>query len=496
MSFNVTFYTFAKKGNSTARPSAAGSTYACTGKAPLSVTAPRLQFKLADGAESNPTAWNYAYIPLFSRYYRIKEWTNSGPLWEAALVVDALASWRTQIGNQSCYVYRSAYTFDRNIADTLYPITAEQNHHNIPLSKPWTVGTDSDAGSGTANTYTVLCTVIGAHGTNYYAMTVDNWEKIAQYIYTNKYYQDTLGAFGAISVAEAKVAINPANYIQNLYLIPMPLGLTRWKVHTTGNPLSYIEVGLSIVPDPDNVSTLEAYKMPESGLMYWTETIEIPSAMRHPQASTRGEWLNLAPYSSYELFYPPFGIIPLDASEIAHARYLSFTLSIDPRIGECMLEVKADYPTGTESTIIFRSTAACGITIPLSGAIPKGSDLARTVVAIKDMATSLANPNPAGALSGVVTAYGNALHRVNPHLSSMGGPGSSANLYGQPVLHTVHYYMAPDDNTGRGRPLCAVRQLSTIPGYIMANSDELSIQCTNDEMTEIRSAIQQGFFYE
>lgn len=496
MSFSVTFYRFSKKSNSTARPSGSGTSYDCVGKLPLSMTAPRIQLKLESGAGANPTAWNYAYVQAFGRYYHVTEWTNMGQLWEAALSVDALASFKNQIGTCSLYTYRSSYTFNRNVTDTLYPMTAQQNHHNILLSRPWTVDGDSDAGSGTANTYTVICTVIGAHGTKYYAMTTANWEKVASYIYTNKYYEDTLGTFGALTYTEAKVAINPANYIRNLYLIPMPLGLTRWRVHTQGNASSYIEVGLALVPDPDQASTLEAYLLPDTGLMSWTETIQIPSAMRHPQSATRGEWLNLSPYSTYEVFYPPFGIIPLDASEIAHAGYLSFTLSIDPRICQCMLEIKANYPTGTESTIIYRSTASCGVSIPLSGAIPTGSELGRAMVAVQDMFSASSNPNPVSALSGIAGAYANALHRVQPHVSSTGGPGSSANLYGSPVLHTTHFYVSPDDNAGRGRPLMDVRQVSSIPGFIVADPDELSVSCSKSELTEIQAAVRNGFFYE
>jgi hypothetical protein len=40
------------------------------------------------------------------------------------------------------------------------------------------------------------------------------------------------------------------------------------------------------------------------------------------------------------------------------------------------------------------------------------------------------------------------------------------------------------------------RQLSTIPGYIIGDPDEISIASTDQELTEIRDAVREGFYYE
>jgi hypothetical protein len=56
--------------------------------------------------------------------------------------------------------------------------------------------------------------------------------------------------------------------------------------------------------------------------------------------------------------------------------------------------------------------------------------------------------------------------------------------------------MANDDLDGRGRPLLAVRQLSTLSGYIQADPDEIHVSCTATELAEIQSAVAAGFFYE
>lgn len=493
MPFNVNFYTFSKKQRSTAVPSGTGKTVSCHANRTLDILAPEivLDWRQESGL---PTVYNYARISDFGRWYWITGWKNDGGIWSATLKVDPLASWKTQIGANSCYVYRSSSSYSNQIADRMYPITAQQHHLNISLPKPWTVGTDSAAGSGTADVYTVLCTVIGGHGTRYYAMTTDNWEKVARYIYTNKYYEDTLGTFGAVEYPEAKTVIDPADYIKNLFLLPMPIGSGSWTVHTSGNALNLIEVGLSLVPDPDQTSTLQAWRIPDNGLLTFNHSLELTTDFWHPQAYDRGDWLNLEPYTRYELVYPPFGIIPLDASEIAHAEYLDVRLSIDPRICQAMLEVRVAW--GIRSTPIYRASTSCGIPIPLSGAIPTGSEAGRTFLAARNIIGSAMTANPVQALQGIQSAYVDAFHTVQPHLSSTGGPGSSANLYGSPMLHVVHYYMAPDDLNGHGRPLMDIRQLSAIPGFISADAEEMSVPCTDSELAEIREAVSTGFWYE
>ena len=76
MAIDVNFYTFDKKPNSTKRPAGIGTTYKCNLIEPTSFTAP----DIALAVPAKPTAFNYAYIPEFSRYYFIQDWAYSGGL--------------------------------------------------------------------------------------------------------------------------------------------------------------------------------------------------------------------------------------------------------------------------------------------------------------------------------------------------------------------------------------------------------------------------------
>ncbi len=493
MPFNVTFYTFSKKGNSTARPAAAGTTYACMGKAPLSIIAPRLQLKLADGAEDNPAAWNYAYIPSFSRYYRVKEWTNSGPLWEAALVVDALASWKTQIGAQSCYVYRSSSNYNGRIADAYYPTIARYRRLKIDLAKMWTIDGASASASQGGGLY--VLGIIGNGITSYFGFTQAHLESFLSAIFSNTYYNSVLGAFGATEYPEAKVALNPLQYIASIRFYPCGFGVPTmaWALHYT-HFVSSVPVGPVPVTCTAHAFTASGNYVDQTS--YNTTYVDYAvdtTDFLHPQQQERGDFLQLAPFTKHEAFVPPWGLIDLNGADLIDANYLRMRITVDIRSGEGVLTLSALH--GPKEIILARASSQVGIDCPLSAVVQAGEgNITRGLNLVEDI-LGVFTKGPSSLFGGGST-ISNAVAGEIPHLFSAGTQASGANMAGDPYLLVTHRYAADDDLACRGRPLCSVRQLSAIPGYIMGDPDEISIPCTNDELAEIRAAVSKGFFYE
>lgn len=93
MAINITFFSFSKKMNSTSQPSG-GLVTSCDLKRGTDVLNPQIIINRRDMSN-----YNYAYIPAFSRYYWINNWSVDGGLWYGALSVDALASWKAEIGS-------------------------------------------------------------------------------------------------------------------------------------------------------------------------------------------------------------------------------------------------------------------------------------------------------------------------------------------------------------------------------------------------------------
>ena len=501
MAFPVSFYTFSKKQNSTSIPSTAALSANCQAKIPLDVISPTIQLQLTGGAAANPSAYNYAYIAAFSRYYWIRTWRNAGPLWEADLEVDALASWRSSIGSQSCYVYRAAAEFDGDIPDTLYPTTSELHTVNVALSRPWTVGGTSSSGAAAGSGYYVAA-IISTGGTKWYAFTEQSWSLFLYLLYSDDYYNDVLTTFGADAYPEAKVAVNPMQYISSVKWCPVGLSASgQWSLHYS-QTVTTIPVGVTSVTHATGFTTYPVYELADNPTVINFDEIDTNIAYWvHPQADARGNWLKIAPYSSYELFYPPFGLIQLDPVQISKYRYLRVELTTDHKTCSCQLEVYV-HDTNTHR-VIYRGSGSFGVDVPVSSIMQTGASplsLAGAALSVVGGAVSAGMGNVVGGASsiigGVKSAIGTAVAGQIPHLSTMGGPGSVANMMGAPYIYVTHWLMADDDNADLGRPLCTTKTISAIAGYIMCDSDHVSIPCTRQELQTIKAAMSNGFYYE
>lgn len=499
MSFAVDLYTLSKKENSTAQPSAAGTTINCTAKLPLDIVNPTIQIQFTNQAAYSPHEYNYARIQLFGRYYWIRTWRNIGPLWEADLEVDALASWKTSIGSQSCYVYRASYSYDLLIPDNLYPTKARTRVLNVTVPKPWTVNGTSASGA-VSNSGCYVAGIISTSGTNYYIFTPAGWSLFIQRLQEDSYYERVLGVFGATEYPEAKVAVNPMQYISSVKWCPVGYGASgSWCLHTDSN-IATVNVGVSYV----SISDLGGYNCWLANTDNLSSVYDIDTTASdyiHPQADDRGDWLNYSPYTSYELFYPPLGLIELDPVMIQKYPYLRVSLSLDSRTCTFVLEIYVH--DNSTHRVIYRGSGSFGVDVPVSAIVQPGTSplsYLRSALGIVGGIASGAAGNYLGAatsiIGGVSGAIGTAVAGQIPHLSAMGGPGSTAAMSGSPRLYVTHWYMADDDLADKGRPLCSTRTISAIPGFIMCDSDHVSISCTKQELQTIKTAMAAGFYYE
>ena len=135
MSFKVDLYTLSKRDNSTKQPTGTPAEYDCILKDGCSIFTPAIKLDL--GLASDPSVYNYAYIPAFGRYYFIEDWFFSDRLWIANMRVDVLATYKTQIGSSSLYVMRAAGANDGDIIDTLYPAKTGCSFASDTKSNPW-----------------------------------------------------------------------------------------------------------------------------------------------------------------------------------------------------------------------------------------------------------------------------------------------------------------------------------------------------------------------
>lgn len=470
----VHFWNFSKKQNSTVRPSADPVVINCALKEDSGVTAPVLEINAA-----GLYGYNYCYIPEFSRYYYVTEWTyEKHAVWTCTLVCDILATFRTQIGAATLYALRTSAAYDGDIVDTLYPAKSESQFAKVTATNPWLSNIQSGTfvvgvSSGEAPTYGT---------TTYYA--VDSANLIGLMRGLNR---DFVTAANGFSLNDAsfelqKGLINPFSYINACIWYPIDFG----DMPTAGT-LHQINVGG--VDMPANGLYISA----SSPLKTYVLTFAPPS---HPQAAARGRYMNEA-YRTLFLELPPFGTAELDPSICCMYPYVVCEIELDATTGVATISIGASDTQGSIDTLITKYDTQLGVPMQLSaryrdivtGIMQAGGGIGNTIA-------NIVAGNYAGAIASAGAGIGNSVQALKPHVEKLGTQGSFAAYAGSCTLYAQFVILPDEDNGHLGRPLCQNRQISTIPGYIKVADGDIDIPGYAEEAGYIKQQLEAGFFYE
>ena len=464
----ATFYQFAKRTNSTKRPSG-GQGFGIDLKAPCNIINPEIKI----ATQSDPTGYNYCYLPTFSRYYWVKNWTYSEGLWTASLIVDTLASYREQIGNSTEYVARSSATYDGTISDGLYPATAKVQSVTTAFQ-----GGFAETISGGFFVIGFIAKTANSIGAITYAvMTPTNAKKLSAKLLTDVSYLSIDNT--EISDSLTKVLFNPYQYIVSCNYFPFSIAEI-----TAHLPLvSSVDVGWWSIDVPCWILGEDNNKLTKS------VSVSIP---KHPQAVSRGGYCNASPYTDYTIFLQPFGVIPLDASKLWGAATLSIQYTVDLFTGDSILRVFTD-----TNQLVHETTAKLGVPIQLSNItfdVPSGGGLLQTGIAAAFGGLQAALTG--GSFSDVGNGILNAAQATNADVASKGATGSTIAFDSVPYMVARFKILVDDNNEDHGRPLCKRVQLSTIPGFIMVDDPDIALNATAAEIDSVKSYLKNGFFYE
>lgn len=470
MGISVNMYSFSKYANSTERPSGGSTSFDCILKDSSGVIAPTIALRL--DMSFNVSEYNYAYIPDFGRYYFIREWTWERGLWIANLAVDVLATYKDNIGASTQYVLRCSAASNGKILDTIYPTTSDITHQRVAVELPWKVHLEDG--------YYIVGIIGDANNTlgavNYYAFTQEEMNEFNRVLMASADWLNV--PTEEISTELLKALYNPYQYVVSALWFPLVIPLTEAPA------VSSINFGWWSL----NVKCrrLRATATSFSG------SINIP---KHPQATTRGEYLNLAPYSRYSLYFSPFGTFPLDTTKIAGATSLAYTVLIDYISGTGRLNIAPQYPDGN-SPIIESVEGMCSVPIQLAQiARDYIGTTATAVSAVGSVAQDLATGDFGGAISNFASGIDSTLKAAAPQLRTSGGNGNTSNFITAPQLYCQFFNLVAEYNAKLGRPLCEARQISTIPGYIMCMDADVQTNSTQTENESIKSYMEGGFYY-
>lgn len=476
---NVILLKFSKKDNSTKQPDITGITpISCELKDDTSVLNPVLIFSpsfLPTPAINPVSLYNYALINNFQRYYFITDWQYILGRWQATLRVDVLASYKSAIGGMQEYVVRSASSYNNNITDTYYPTLPKTTQITQRIESPFNstgvfvVGIISNDNANT----------LGA--VNYYFMSYSELSYFKSYLMSETFLSaNSLDNLAEMSKELLKTLYNPFQYITSCIWLPIN------PSQITGTIVNSVNFGWWSIP-------ATARKMTTKFMGEVTCTITLPA---HPQALTRGDYLNRSPYTQYTLYFPPFGAIAINPNTNMNAGdTVLLAVDIDGVTGQGVLRIFGG--STSASPIIYEAYGDCCVQIQLAQMGVDNVQLARTVIngAVDTMSNAL-SLNIGGAISSAANGVLNALEAQFPQLSSSGTNGSFLSLLLFKMIVADFHHIVNEDLAHFGRPLCSKVQLSTLSGYILVSHADVELSCLGDERDLIKNYLETGFFYE
>ena len=450
----ITCYSgFSKKPNSTKQPSS-GTVKTVVLKEPTSVINPVFILTGYD--------LTYNYIQWGSRYYFVDDIIIvHNNVAEYHCSTDVLATFKSDIGSSSQYVTRSASSYDLTVADTYYPTLAKNTHEANTATSPfnksggrWVIGVQGKNASGNGGSVT------------YYSCTDGAIQGLVNYFLSDP----SIYGQSDISNELLSCVFNPMQYMVSCMWFPFApitgsgtVGFGWWDFNSGYiNPVTSLHQGANM-------------------------SFTIP---KHPKQS-RGSYLNLPPYSNYRLEAGPWGIIPLDAFNLLDASSLDCRWEVDLMTGSGRFDIKYRDKLCYEASY----SAQIGVPVQLGQNMTNQGALMETIGGGASAISAAASLNPGGLLTNGLSAIVNAAQLSQPVPSSIGSNGTMSfnNVF---ALMADFKDIADEDLTTIGRPLCKVKTISSLSGYILCEKADLNTSASPAEKDAIITAMNTGFYYE
>ena len=482
------FYAFAKRINSTKIPEngheVEGNIFEpCEILAPILIISPN----------NYDITYNYVKIPEFNRYYFIKSWEFSGGRYYAKCAVDVLASHKTQIGETTQYILRSASNFNGYLIDTAYPVTSNFKSENVIVNNLYV---------SSYNLGKIVVGIVGGasstNGVTYYVMSPAEFGNLRKKIMAALPTQE--GVELEISDTLGKMLYNPYQYVISAMWFPFS------SIPTSGSANIFCGFFDTEISAPVLGSTFQTRVI---------GTYEIPD---HPQIS-RGEYLNSTNYRKIILRYPPFADLELRA--FPGNTSVTASITVDYISGQGIL---SEISSGESDVTFCNVNASLGVPLLLaqvttsinsvqSAAVTAVSQLAKDPVGSlvnwikpisKALDTKILGMSDADFESGWEDIFGGASDRSgvsNPlltyNVNTTGMSGSTLYSSAQRGIEVIYSLIADEDNPRIGRPLYKPVKINTLSGFFKCATDAFQISGANYlELTLISGYLTNGMYWE
>lgn len=470
MAITAQFYNFAKRGNSTKKPSGNGYAVNVAFKENTDLEAPTLEIH-----DANILSYNYAYIAYTGRYYWVAGRRSiAKDTFEIELVEDYLASHISSVMGQNVYVAMSSVDFNQWLDD---PRVTPAPLPNIATADcPFEIiGVDGD-GNPTDH---IISTVI----------TDD-------------------GAFNGVDVIYAWDVGPNGNYIKNLATASFYKDLKQ--LMGGGDPMDYVcEVWTTLLnPTACHNSVVKGVIIGDDENAYEVAALADLAPIRYehtfliPLPTNASDFRFSERFVKYYLILPFIGIVSIPTEVVRASSHLitiafggevlSGQISITAKIGNMNLGV---YGTSLKSPLPLNKQSGSGASMLING-----------IGGAMSGAVSGAHFGGGwGAVGGAITGAGLGVARaalngvdVEKTASSIGSIslGALFKSFSKPTVVMVEYDsdIDPATLTGVGRP--AEKMTVVKNGYMQTRNASLSFAGTENEINEVNRAFNAGVYVE
>lgn len=454
---------------------------------------------------SNSFPYNYAYIPIWGRYYFItKKVINVTGIWEISMHVDVLMTYGKAIDSLSAFVARNQYDYNINLVDSRIPFTSRVHpRYTVFPHTPF----DVTPTSGNAGLRYVLTTAttgtphVTTSGTITEPLQIPNNEFLTTSLVNKSYAMDSTEAAKLINEIlnmgsfEALINGNKADGIISMIEYPFDIPLSGLVGYPTSPHVQIFN---------DKTLSIDGFEM--------CRNIKANFSFGVIQISGL-DFMYREPYTRYQLYLPYMGFVDLSSADIDG--------------GSLGVDYVVDYATGVatafitvergvhQRTIIKTVNGQIGINIPITRT--NAEDVARnTINSISQIATSgvglalsAASGNPAGIVGSVTGLVNAGVGLAANPLIMRGEIGNSQTSFYAPqyaMMYTLTQECAISPlyefAAYEGRPYMAEKTISTIWGYteiskihleeIYLDNDE---QPTKDELDELEALLKKGVVF-
>lgn len=477
----ATFYTHAKRHNSTSVPSG-GSAYDVDLKGGADLIDPVFTMQFSGTPQ-------FSMMNYEGRYYFITGIRSiRQDLWEISGHVDVLATYKSNVQSTSAYVlyhtHNNTELADRRLGiETTKTVDVEQ-------------GAFDSFGSVSPSTCAVIINVVGEDSCAAYAVTQAEADGLLNHFenwFNNTAFQATPPPQGNpfATVEEA------LTYLADFTFLGTKQLMATGKASDSIKNAYMIPFSKSNIPGTSSQIKLGKYVTNVTGNKIGDRTIGDDASVTIPWQAT--DWRRNAPYHEIFLYLPFIGLVNISPSDVIGASYLYVHVELDVLSGDAIFTVSAD---DTKQVIAqYNTNIAAPYAIGAANINPTTASTALISGAAAVGALLTGNPATGVALatSGII-GIANALE-AQPTCIGANAGGAAVGLADRAkvICYTIFHDTVEDPgsvSTAIGTPTNCVQSLGSISGYVQTRAASVSGSMTDTERNEVNNLLDGGVYIE